>query len=158
MSNNGYSEHALRTLYRSNEAVRTILDFFGKRTRTRNGQVRSIKVELRKGTGYRATTEDLFNALLEMEKTGYIRFDKDKDKEMSYIVWKKSLPEIYAVASDAGEAVPEARISHAETLSHHPFRTLGGRQLNLPYFSDLSIEDAERIGKFYESVALPTAR
>jgi hypothetical protein len=117
-----------------------------------------MRIELRKGLDYRTTTDDLFGACVEMEKTGYIRFEKEKEKELSRVIWRKSLPEILIVASVRSEPMPAVGSVKAGDPSHHPFRTIDGRHLNLPYFSDLGKEDAERIGKFYESVALPIPR
>jgi hypothetical protein len=117
-----------------------------------------MKIELRKGRGYRATIDELYDACVEMEKTGYIKLEKEKERGLSRVVWKKSLPEIFAVASTRIQSTPEIDSSPAGSPSQHPFRTADGRRLSLPYFSDLSEDDAKRIGKFYESVALPLPR
>jgi hypothetical protein len=93
--------------------------------------------------------DDLYSACVEMEKTGYIRFEKEKEKKSSRVIWKKSLPEILAVAS-AIEAAPE--IVGPQTKSQSPshlFKAVDGREFSLPYPSDLAKEDAEWIRKFY---------
>ena len=155
---NGYSEGSLQGLYRSSDVVRRMLDFFGKRTRTRDSQLQSMKIELRKGLEYRITIDELYNACVEMEKTGYITFEKDtKDKGSSKVIWKKSLPEILAAASASSPVTPGATASQSLVPSQHPFRTIDGRELSLPYFNDLAEKDAERIGNFYKSVGVPTA-
>lgn len=49
-----------------------------------------MKVDLRKALGYRATADDLFAACVEMEKTGYVKLEREKEREYSRVIWKKS--------------------------------------------------------------------
>ena len=154
---------ALQSLYRSDPTIKRILDFFGQRQRTRSGTLYSMRLELRKAKDFRVSIEELYTAGTKMEKTGYVRFLRDKEKKLSRIEWNASLPKILEDASaglQVATGVHETISANTQNgdseaaVTRHVFRTGDGRTLSLPYFSDLSVDDAVRIGKFYESVAL----
>jgi hypothetical protein len=98
---------------------------------------------------------------------GYVRFVRDKEKKLSRIEWNASLSKILKDAVARPEMAPavhettspsNGEIETEAAVRIHSFMMGDGRTLSLPYPSDLSIEDATRIGKFYESVALPRSR
>lgn len=70
-----YDDRSLQELYHVNPYVRAIVDFYGKRSRTRDGSLKSMRLEMRKNASCRFTIEELDEAVKRLEVTGCLTVD-----------------------------------------------------------------------------------